>query len=108
VPGAQIVTVTFGMFTKFAAPALTVIGTEFEPFGVIGWLFAPLVPPPVPEPLFEPPPDPLFEPPPELPLDVLPELLSPPPPQAASAAASIAVMTNRSMRVRNDDDESML
>jgi hypothetical protein len=81
VPGAQTVTDTFGMFTKFAAPLLTVIGTALLPLATIGWL-------PVPD---EPLPEPL------LPLELLLELSSPPP-QAASAVASIAMESQRSAR----------
>src|SRR6187402_1547614 len=49
VPGAQTVTVTFGMLTKFCAPGPTVIGTVFEAVDAIGCAFGvPLLEPPLP------------------------------------------------------------
>jgi hypothetical protein len=91
VPGAQTVTDTFGMFTKFAAPLSTVIGTALLPFAAIGWL--------VPDP---------DEPPPELPPPELLVELSSPEPQAASAVANIATDSQRSARWKNREGELLL
>jgi hypothetical protein len=102
VPGAQTVTETFGIFTNFAAPALTVMGTAFEPFAGIGGLFALLADPP-PEPPPEPP-----EPPPDPLPELLLELSPPPPPHAPSAIATNNVVSQRTKRMERREDGSML